>query len=754
MSRPYYIILCTFLFPSPDLEAIPERDTLEIQKASSQIVFDGKCDEAVWNELQPIPLVMYQPNHGNQPSEKSEVYLTYDDEYIYLAGRLSYENGAKVIATSKKRDAFDPANDFLGFLLDTFNDNENGLCFMTSPEGNRIDYAIANDAIPPLQGFPFIESWNTYWDVKTTLENKIWQVEMRIPFSSLRFQVAGRKMLMGVIVWRYISDRQEMDIYPEVPNTLGPFSAWKPSQAKKMTLSAIKRKNPVYLTPYLLGGFQQTFPKDASKNKYVRNDKIKRAPGLDVKFSLDSNITVDMSVNTDFAQVESDDQMINLTRFDLFYPEKRQFFLERSSLFDFKYGFFDQLFYSRRIGIYEDKLVPIYGGVRAVGRIGKWDLGMLDMQSAGIDYYDPDLDSTYRVEPNNSGVLRFRRQVVNPRSYLGAIMTSKIDRLGKYNLNPGVDGIFNLFGNDYLSVNYVHTLDNRLPSSGSPFDHEKIFLSWDKRTDVGFGYTFNASREGKFFNPELGFETFEDYAGLFGELRYGWTNNDPGRNLLKHRLSVFAWEQRRNQDLKTDLFWIVPNWYFETKNGYMGMFMLTNHYEDPLDTFKLSDYEYFAPQVYRYSTFEGMLSTPANKMFSLQTMWSLGTYYDGHVISIGPTKVTAHVSPTVQLSLDYQYNRVDVPERDQHYLSHLVRLKSEFTFTTNWSLLMFLQYSSNDDFGVNNIRLRYNPREGNDLYLVYNDGYNTDLNREIPTLPRIDSRSVLLKYTYTFIFNK
>ena len=186
----------------------------------------------------------------------------------------------------------------------------------------------------------------------------------------------------------------------------------------------------------------------------------------------------------------------------------------------------------------------------------------------------------------------------------------------------------------------------------------------------------------------------------------------------------------------------------------MGQVAVFNRYENPVDTFSLSDNAYFIPGIYRYTTFEGMLATPGNKFLSLQTGWTAGTYYDGYILGFGPARLTARFSSSVQLGLDYQYSRVNIPQRDQHFESHLVRLKSEFTFTTKWSLLMFLQYSSDEYFGVNNIRLRYNPREGNDLYLVYNEGYNTFPSREIPELPFSDSRSILLKYTYTFIFNK
>jgi hypothetical protein len=179
------------------------------------------------------------------------------------------------------------------------------------------------------------------------------------------------------------------------------------------------------------------------------------------------------------------------------------------------------------------------------------------------------------------------------------------------------------------------------------------------------------------------------------------------------------------------------------------------HNDEYLDEeFEISDDVYFPSGHYSYYTIEGNIGTPFNKRFSLRSEYRLGTYYDGKMISVGPAELTYRASSNVNLSLAYQYSQIDIPERDQYFKAHLVRLKTELTFTTKLSLLMFFQYSSEEHFGVNNVRFRYNPKEGNDLYLVYNSGYNTDLLRETPNLPVIDNNTIILKYTYTFILDK
>jgi hypothetical protein len=759
LSKLTFILLSWLLFPV-SLLAGDGRDTLIIFKSNSAIIFDGKCNEDAWNQVTPLQLMMYTPDHGNAPSEKSEVFVTYDENYFYLAGRLYYTNGAKIQATSKKRDAFDRGNDYLGVLFDTFNDNENGLCFETNPEGLRQDYSVANDALPIMDGPPMNQAWNTYWDVKTSVENNTWQVEMRIPFSSLRFQDDNGKVKMGMTVWRYIASKQETDLYPRISDKFGRFGMMKPSQSSKILLMGVKRKNPVYITPYVLGGFEQTSELNSDGSAYELKNNPKLTAGLDLKYSLTSNLTLDLTANTDFAQVESDDQMVNLNRFDIFYPEKRQFFLERSSILEFNSGFNNMLFYSRRIGLHNGTIVPIYGGMRVIGRAGKWDVGALDMQTAGINYSDP--DTAYRVNSTNYGVFRLRKQVINPRSYAGGIVTSKVDINGNYNVNAGLDAIINLFGNDYLSMNYAQTIDNHQPAEVNPWNNSKLYLNWDRRTQVGFGYSFYLSHAGKYYDPQMGFEIASDYSSGFGEIGYGWASADESKRILRHRLFLLNWVQKRNNGFGTDFWWAIPGWSVDTKKGYGATILFMNRYEDPVDTFKLSDDAYFSPGTYKFRNLNAFFNTPQNKLISVMMGFTAGSYYDGYILSLGsgsmtpggPSMITARLSSSLKLGLDYQYNRVNIPARNQNFQSHLARLKTEFTFTTKWSLLMYIQYSSNDNFGIDNVRLRYNPKEGNDLYLVYNDGYNTSLDREIPSLPPVSARSILVKYTYTFIFNK
>ena len=342
-------------------------EPLIIPRINGPVTLDGFSDEPAWDDIAPLPWTMYQPNAGSAPSERTEIRLAYDDENLYAAGRMYDRTPDEIRAPSKKRDQMGPANDWFGVLLDTFNDNENALVFLTSPTGLRTDMAVFNDA----QGvFPINVSWNTFWDVATKRNADGLFAEMRIPLSSLRFQTEAGRVEMGLILVRIIARNFEFDTFSAIEPKWGTFGVMKPSVARNIVLEGVQNKKPFYITPYMLGGGERTFSLDETESAYSREDTPTFEAGLDIKYGPTSNLTLDLILNTDFAQVEADNQQINLTRSSLFFPEKRMFFQERSSIFDFGFGEANRLFYSRRIGIHDGIPVRIYGGARLVGRVG------------------------------------------------------------------------------------------------------------------------------------------------------------------------------------------------------------------------------------------------------------------------------------------------------------------------------------------------------------------------------------------------
>src|SRR5512133_1156142 len=382
------LVFCTLIVGA--FCQLTAQENVKISRLKSAVEFDGRPFESAWQGIELIPLVQNRPNFGTVPSEISEVMVAYDSEFLWVAARLYMKDANKIFVNSKKRDAEPFGMDAFGILLDSYNDNENGLAFYTTPTGLRTDYAVSNDATrnggggqpgPPGMG-SLNFSWNTFWDTKSTRDDKGWYVEMRIPFSSIRFKPLDDKAEMGLLITRTISANNETDTWPAVDSKYGFNSNNKPSLAASVVFEGVRPSKPVYVTPFVIGGFSRDFQLNKENTAYVSDDKPKLDAGLDIKYSLNSNLTLDLTANTDFAQVEADDQQVNLTRYNLFFPEKRIFFQERSSIFSFGLGGMSDMFYSRNIGISESGPIRIYGGARLTGRLGKWDMGFLDMQTA------------------------------------------------------------------------------------------------------------------------------------------------------------------------------------------------------------------------------------------------------------------------------------------------------------------------------------------------------------------------------------
>ncbi len=340
-------------------------DIFEAYRLNQPIDFDGWVQDDEWGDIPMIDLEMQLPEMNGSPSQLSEVRVAYDDTYVYLSGKLYDDDAGNMMANTKKRDAISGSTQFFGMILDSYNDNENALAFFTTPTGIRWDGAISRDAIG---GNPLNISWNAFWDVKVQRSDEGWFAEIRVPFTSLAFEDDAGDVTMGFITFRYIPRNNETVMYPLMPPDFGDFSAWRPSQAQDILFKGVKRKRPFYLTPYGLTGFRKINSLSEDELSYNVDDKLIREVGVDVKYGLSKSWTMDLSVNTDFAQVEADDQQVNLTRFSLFFPEKRLFFQERSGVFNFGFGRRDQLFYSRRIGINDGEMQRIIGGARVVGR--------------------------------------------------------------------------------------------------------------------------------------------------------------------------------------------------------------------------------------------------------------------------------------------------------------------------------------------------------------------------------------------------
>ena len=738
-------IICalSFIIALQTLRAA-DSDVLPIARIKEPIEFSGFTKTNVWELATPIELYMHAPSFGQSPKERTEVRIGYDDQYLWVFARMHYTDPSKIVSTSKKRDEESRNSDSFGIVLDTYDDNQSGLAFFTTPSGQRIDYAISNDAVfqpgPPGAGGGGNQnySWNTFWDVKTSKTSDGWSSEMRIPFSSLRFQDINGKVKMGLILNRTTSYCNEIDTYPEIDPKYGVTAYIKPSLAKTIELDGLKPLNPIYIAPYVLTGLEQNQVLNEAGTQYNKDNNPRLTGGVDIKYSVTSNLTLDLTANTDFAQVEADDEYVNLTRYNMYLPEKRMFFQERSSIFGFNLGRQQELFYSRRIGLNDGLPVRIYGGARLTGRVGKWDIGALDMQT-----------EKFNTSPSeNFGVFRVRRQVINANSYVGAMTTSRIGMNGENSMAYGIDGVFRLFGDDYLQARFAQT-SNTQAQSNSFKSNSFAYLRWERRNDKGFGYDVNYAYSGLEFNPSAGFMEKLGTAGVDVMTQYGWLPGEKSKLRTIKLLGGYSYSK-----------WIVNNKLESSeqrggvdmsfKSGWMLMGMLTNMKEGVLNEFFLAKNASIPVGEYSQFRFNSQISTPYSKKVVLDLNSSIGEFFDGNLISLG-AKPTLNLSSSLQLSCSYSYNRINLDKRDQRFVSHIAQLKALFMYNTKLSLSSFVQYNSLNSVFVGNFRLRYNPSEGNDFFLVYNEtrpgsGYSFGEASHVSFL----SRMILLKYVYTF----
>jgi hypothetical protein len=717
---------------------IYSQEPLKVAKISGGINFDGIPDEQVWKKIQPVEMKMHKPTFGLEPTEVSTIKIAYDNIYFYVSGIFYYKDPSAIRAISKKRDYLKGSCDWFSVQLDSYNDKQNAWWFMTNPNGLRSDGAIKNDNADNSTDNNL--TWSTFWDVKTEIKDSMWCSEFRIPFSSLRFQDQDGTTTMGIILLRSVASKTEVMTFPSIPQDY-PTAYRKPSLSSEIIFEGLKPRNPVYFAPYVTAGVSQMKVINEAKTDYKTKSTPKFDAGFDAKYSITNNLTMDLTVNTDFAQVEADDQKINLTRYSLFFPEKRQFFMEKADVFDFTFLEGNNLFYSRRIGIYNGNPVRIYGGLRLTGRINKWDLGILDMQTAPYDDNPGE----------NFGVFRTKRTLFNQNSYLGGMFTSKLGMNGAYNISYGIDGQFNIVKDEYLIFKLAQTFENDSIKKIFDLSPSKLFLQWQHRNQKGFGYDFLYTYSGERFNPGIGFELKDNYQGLRGILQYGWFS-DKEASLMYQKISFTSsnvWNTITGlQETATGIL----TWHFEGKKGYSGDIYSAWYLEDITKTLSLGNKQATVPPGrYSFASLSAKYTTSTRNDLSGTFLAEAGSFYDGWKVSLSAAP-TILIGTDFNFDLTYNLDLVNFPTRSVRFTNHIGGIRGLLTLSTKTSLLAFIQYNTSIDKVLTNIRFRYNPREGTDFYIVYDEGLNTNLFREVPTLPHSAGRTILFKYTYTFIF--
>jgi len=714
-------------------ESTRTADRILIPRLIGDIDFDGRVDEAAWEAVPVFPATMHTPNFGLEPSEATEFRVAHDGEYLYVSCRAYDSDPSGVRAASLKRDLGGYASDWCILILDTFNDSETGLLFGTTPAGLRTDMIFANDTEA---GANF--NWNTFWDAAAHQDERGWYAEIRIPFTSLRFQRSEAGVVMGLSLIRVIARKNEFATFPAISPQWGGFSPYKASQTQEVVIEGADSADPLYVTPYGIVGRGHSHTPNPDATGYDRDRDALTEMGLDVKYGITSSLTLDFTANTDFAQVEADNQQVNLTRFSLFFPEKRLFFQERSNVFDYPLGGVERLFHSRQMGLSDGERVRIYAGGRIVGRVGDWDVAGLDMQT---DVTTPGGSS------ENLGVFRVRRRVLNENSYFGGILTTRLGNEASQNVVYGLDALVRVSGQDYVTLNWAQSFDPDVEGANGFLDRSLARFFWQRRGIDGLIYEFDLTRSGQTFEPGLGFMFRRNYAKGIAKVGYGWR---PGveSKVLATGLNVRGTVFRRLEDGSVETAELLPEWYMELKSGHEFTTTVRVSHEDLERGFALPGESVVPAGEYDFAAARVEFRQSSSSLLRATVSAEAGSFFDGQRTSAS-LRGTWTPSKHLELEGTYQIEDVRFDDRNQGFTAHIMRLRTAVRLDTKISSDALIQYSSEANSVTVNLRLRYNPREGTDLYLVWNEGLVTDRFSFDPVRPQSDLRTILLKYSHT-----
>jgi hypothetical protein len=718
---------------------------VEIPQLDSGISIDGRIDEAEWQGAKVLRLVQLEPVAGANTSESSIVMLAHDGEAIYAAAWFDDSQPSLIRANGLQRDEL-VGDDLFGLVIDSFNDDESALAFYTNAVGTRIDEAISNNG--EFSGSnPFNRNWNTFWDSAARLTAHGWEAEIRIPFSSLRFNAEDGRVVMGVICWRTITRKMEVDTYPALDGKLYRGHR-RPSLAEDVELVGVSSARQLLVTPYVLSGVsQQTETIDAIEQSnalvsdgYEIVQSQDAQAGLDLKWGITSDLTLDLTVNTDFAQVEADDAVVNLSRFSIFRPEKRLFFQERAGVFEFGTGGVSRVFYSRRIGIDEDGApVRILGGVRLVGRMGGWDVGVLDMHT----------EATQAMPSENLGVVRVRRQAFNNASYVGGIFTSRVDAGGGSNRVFGLDSVVRFNTGDELVVRFAQSFDTESgQSTVGGLNSGRLFTKMQRINRQGWGYTALATWCGPDYQPRLGFAARDGFSQLYGELRHG-RMSDGDRWYRSTTKWIDGGGYWRTDDGRLDSGHFGFGGNLQTRAGTWMWADLRGFSESLIESFEIGNGVEVPDGDYVWTGLSFGFNRPQGRKVRVWGNGYIGQFYDGQRLRLrlGP-QWTA--SKNLSAGLTYEFNAVRFPARDDDLLIHLAQLRLVWSFNSKITTDLFSQLNSLDERVSSNLRFRYNLREGTDLYVVFSESMWTNPLQDGFRLPTSDARGVVVKYSQTW----
>ena len=690
--------------------------------------------DPVWTAAVPASgFWQEQPDEGQPSTERTEIRIVYTADTLFVGVVCFDREPSGIIVADSRRDAPLDDTDSFRIIFDTYRDRLNGFVFGTNPAGIEYDGQVTNEGQgggglgggqrqQMGAGGGFNLNWDGAWQVRSRISEIGWTAEFAIPFRTLRYP-SGRDQVWGVNFQRNIRRRNERAFWAPISRQ---YTLYRLSLAGSLTGLQTPAIRNLKATPYVLGNALESGVRPV-------NGRFDRDAGIDVKYGLTPSLVLDATVNTDFAQVEIDDQQVNLDRFDLFFPEKRPFFLENSGFFTVGNPGEVDLFFSRRIGIGPGgEAIPIRGGGRVSGKLGQYNVGLLNMQTA--DYAD-------RLPGSNFTVLRVSRDLPN-RSSVGALFTGRHGTGGLAAENDlsrtyAVDGKLGVRTHTVLSGFLART---ETPGRNGD-DHAYNLRTRTNlpRFDLEFGY----QELGPQFNPEVGFLSRRGYrkpdARLMTRFRpKSFLNLQEIRPHTSYR-AFFGFD---DDLLETEYWHIDTHWQFKNSSEVHTGVNITE--EGVREAFEIYPGVWVPPGSYPHTEAQLVLMTNQGAPVSVEIRSQIGGFFGGDRVSVTPT-LRMRAGETLTTELSYQRNDVDLPWGT--FATNLVRTRLSYSFTTRTFVQGLVQYNDRADLWSMNFRFGWLQDANTGLFVVYTDTRGL---YDLFDRPERTDRSFVIKYSHMF----
>ncbi|MCY3844550.1 MAG: DUF5916 domain-containing protein [Acidobacteria bacterium] len=738
--------------PPPIPPAVVTRDggraTVRAIRLQTGLRVDGRLDEPVYRQVAPVSDFIQQlPDEGAPATERTDAWVMFDDENFYVAGRCwDSAPPSEWAATDRQRDSRTMLNnDLFGFLIDTFYDRRNALLFYANPLGGFVDQQITNEGNPN-------RDWNPVWDVRTDRFHGGWTIEMVVPFKSLRYRPT-RDQVWGIQLRRTVIRKNEWAYLTLIPISAAGFGGrggvFRVSAAGTLVgLEAPPAGTPLEIKPYAIGGVAT----DLGARPPKRRDGD-GAFGVDLKYGVTENLTADFTYNTDFAQVEVDEQQVNLTRFNLFFPEKREFFLEGRGIFDFARGSFrtarslrresvfgggdaPTLFYSRRIGLSGSRVVPILGGGRLTGKVGAFDVGALAIRT--------DDETATSADDTAFTVLRVKRDLLR-RSSVGALVTHRtrsLDGVGS-NAAYGADASFSFFDDLNLLGYYARTRTTGRAGRDA---------SYQARLDYGgdrYGFELDHLLVERNFAPEVGFLRRDNFRRTSVSARFSprpQSIESVRQFVLEASLDYFlAADTERLETRQTQIAFQT-----ELENSDRFGVRLSDSYELLVAPFSPSGADLAIPvggYDFRDVRLTYILGPQRPLTGSVEV--ASGGYFGGRLTSVDLNRGRVDLSSRLSVEPSLSLNWIDLPAGS--FRTDLLRGRVTYTFTPRTFASGLFQYNSTTRALGTNLRLRWEYSPGSELFVVYTEEQELDPLRPTRSLA-LRNRAFVVKVNRLFRF--